>query len=128
MMKDRLVEVIGRETRYDFISKNGITYQLLEGVTFGKSNNTSCIVFIMLDVTSVFDDKVPREIEDRIINLMGGCSMKFIDFFHSQFISCGKSIDLVEDNCTIRECVDKFEAENVELVKLIKAYNITAAM
>ena len=129
MMKDRLVEVTERnETRYDFISKNGITYQLLEGVTFGKSNHTSCMVFITLDVFSILDDELPTEIEDRIITLMGGCCMKFIDFFHSQFIACGGAIDLVEDNCTIRNYVDKFETENAELVKLIKAYSITTAM
>ncbi len=129
MMKDRLVEVTERnETRYDFISKNGITYQLLEGVTFGKSNNTSCIVFVTLDLFPMLNGELPTEIEDRIITLMGGCCMKFIDFFYSQFIAGGQAIDLVDDSCTIRNYVDKFEAENTELVKLIKAYSITTAM
>lgn len=129
MMKDRLVEVTERnETRYDFISKNGITYQLLEGVTFGKSNNTSCIVFITLNVFDLFDDELPSEIEVRVLKLMGGCCMKFIDFFHSQFIAGGKPIDLVEDSCTIRACVDKFELDNAELIKLIKAYSLTTAI
>lgn len=107
--------------RFEFVSRNGIHYHLLEGVTWGTCRATSGYIFITLDI---FEGNAPEEAFELAISLMGGSTTKCIDYYSSLAIMSNDPLDYVEDNETIRTIVDRFEKENGVLIALIKKYGI----
>ena len=121
-MKDSIIEIKENGTTYfEFVSKNGIHYDLLHGVTVGRRGKpfSTDTVFIMLDC--ICEDE---EIWNEFIELMGGCSEKFINFFQSSFLATGAEEELKGDEEYIRKSVDKFESENAELISFLINNNI----
>ena len=105
----------------EFVSENGINYELLEGVSVGgKKHCTSGMMFIMLNT---FNENI--EIDDKLIELMGGSSCKLVDFFCSSIIMEGNEMwTRKDDESYIRSVVKEFEKENEELINFILVNNI----
>lgn len=113
----------GNYDYYEFISNNGIHYELLEGVTFGGNRSaTSGMCFIMLNTFNI-----DERIEDKLITLMGGCSAKIVNFFCSSVIMEGNDAREADESI-IRHYVSQFEADHHELISFIKENNIPTSV
>lgn len=77
---------------YTFISKNGIEYDILEGVTIGiEPRKTSDMIFIVLN-------NADYNVEDHIVGyLFGACLLSEREYEYDEVIT---------------ELVDKYEKEN----------------
>lgn len=110
---------IGKQGYY-FVSKNGIYYDLLEGVSIGgKRHTTSCMIFIVL---WTFNEDL--DVDDDLMKLMDGSSIKVIDLFSSSMLLCGDPSYIKDDEKYIRHIVDKFENANKELIDFINNHHI----
>lgn len=97
---------------YNYVSENGITYDLLEGKTIGSVKSyTSNYVFILLDLM-VYD--LDKEMTDEFFKLSDSSSI-FVD--HMQMAGDETYCGLVEED--IKKSVDKFERKHKELIEFI---------
>lgn len=97
-ISDMYDKLVNRKQGYGYVSKNGIPYSILEGVTIAAEEPyTSDIVFIMCDSTvQGFDD------------LFVGC------FYGVYMLHDGSERYLKEVEETVREYVDKYESKNLK--------------
>ena len=99
---------------WNYVSKNGIHYNLFEGMTFGREKQfTSGIVFIML-LENVEDNFFEEYINKWPLgHLVDWMSVADFDELYSS------------DRAGIIECVNSFESKNAEMIEFIKTHQFT---
>lgn len=98
---------------YVYISKNGIEYELLDGVTINPKgqSKTSDICFIMFVYVQHNDDD-PKETNSTLIDWFWGSA-----FVGQKYIN-GEFIESLEADGTIVDAVDNYEKAHPDFVKM----------
>lgn len=98
---------------YNYISKNGIEYKLLDGVTINPNGQeyTSDICFIMFIYVKK-DDNDPKETISELIGWFWGSG-----FIGQKYVD-GKFVETLEADGTIVDEVDNYEKAHPDFVKM----------
>ena len=100
--------IIHKDGYWEYESKNGLTYELLEGKTIGASSckeYTSDILFILLDTSKAKDPEIYDD--KRMVGwFYGATNLAVVDGYLYK-----------ETRKTIESYVDKYERENPDIVK-----------